>query len=290
MFIYERKHIDENLEGIIPEELKNNDKMVDLVVNFFNAKAGISKEPEAVASQAISDATINNILSDIIIEDTARTIASAVGIKKVINFINNELHTVVEVCNIPKGNLEHNATKTMVCWDHFTEDTSIKAIFEPQTMRTSSSMTIQFTATNSLVTRMFKIDFMTKTIDSYMPDDNSPLVNKINLFMNKLGRELNFKLTTNVWLETPKFEGDPGEAATSPRPWNTPAESPESDNESLTACGNMGAEDYHDIKDRGHAIFSGRYNKLPNIEDLPVPTTFFPMNGVGDFDGDFGEE
>lgn len=97
MFIYEREHDnDKNIEVLIPDEIKNNCRMDELVQALLSAKQG-SKEELTTAKKNLTIASIKNSIADIIATEVKKLIASTTTMSSIIDFMVNECDVIPEI-------------------------------------------------------------------------------------------------------------------------------------------------------------------------------------------------
>lgn len=94
MVIYEREHDnDKNIEVLIPDEIKNNCRMDELVQALLSAKQG-SKEELTTAKKNLTIASIKNSIADIIATEVKKLIASTTTMSSIIEFMVNECDVI----------------------------------------------------------------------------------------------------------------------------------------------------------------------------------------------------
>lgn len=97
MFIYERENDnDKNIEVLIPDEIKNNCRMDELVQALLSAKQG-SKEELTTAKKNLTIASIKNSIADIIATEVKKLIASTTTMSSIIDFMVNECDVIPEI-------------------------------------------------------------------------------------------------------------------------------------------------------------------------------------------------
>lgn len=97
MVIYEREHDnDKNIEVLIPDEIKNNCRMDELVQALLSAKQG-SKEDLTTAKKNLTIASIKNSIADIIATEVKKLIASTTTMSSIIDFMVNECDVIPEI-------------------------------------------------------------------------------------------------------------------------------------------------------------------------------------------------
>lgn len=87
MVIYEREHDgDRKIEAIIPDEIKNNCRMDELVQALLSAKQG-TEEDMVAAKKNLAITSIKNSIADIIAIEVKKLIASTTTMSSIIDFI-----------------------------------------------------------------------------------------------------------------------------------------------------------------------------------------------------------
>ena len=97
MFIYERENDnDKNIEVLIPDEIKNNCRMDELVQALLSAKQG-TEEELTTAKKNLTIASIKNSIADIIATEVKKLIATTATISSIVDFMVNECDVIPEI-------------------------------------------------------------------------------------------------------------------------------------------------------------------------------------------------
>ena len=97
MVIYEREHDgDRKIEAIIPDEIKNNCRMDELVQALLSAKQG-TEEDMVAAKKNLTIASIKNSIADIIATEVKKLIATTATINSIVDFMINECDVIPEI-------------------------------------------------------------------------------------------------------------------------------------------------------------------------------------------------